>query len=51
MKQFLKFMFAVLFFALTFSAHALEVKGVKLDETAQVGGNALVLNGVGYVLN
>ena len=35
------------FSALTFSANALDLKGVKLDETAQVGGTALVLNGAG----
>jgi long-chain acyl-CoA synthetase len=44
---FSKFVLAALFSALTFSAQALELKGVKLDETAQVGGNALVLNGAG----
>ena len=32
---------------LTLSANALEVKGVKVDETAQVGGTSLVLNGAG----
>jgi hypothetical protein len=37
----------VLIFVLTISAQALEVKGVKVDETAQVGDNALVLNGAG----
>jgi hypothetical protein len=30
-----------------FSAQAFEVKGVKVDEVAQVGGSALQLNGVG----
>jgi Chalcone isomerase-like len=44
---FSKFVLAALFFALAFSAQAIEVKGVKVDETAQVGGNALVLNGAG----
>ena len=48
---FSKFVLAALFSALTltaaFSANALELKGVKVDETAQVGGNALVLNGAG----
>ena len=44
---FSKFLVVVLFTALTFSAQALELKGVKVDETAQVGGNALVLNGAG----
>ena len=38
--------FAILL-ALTFSAQALEVKGVKIDETAQVGSSTLVLNGAG----
>lgn len=42
-----KLILGTLFFALIFSANALEVKGVKVDETAQVGGNALVLNGAG----
>jgi Chalcone isomerase-like len=48
---FSKFVLAALFSALTltaaFSAQALELKGVKVNETAQVGGNALVLNGAG----
>ena len=48
---FSKIVLAALFSALTltaaFSANALELKGVKVDETAQVGGNALVLNGAG----
>ncbi len=47
MKFLSKFVFATLFFALTFSSQAIEVKGIKVDETAQVGGNALVLNGAG----
>jgi len=48
MKQFFsKLIFAVSLCAFTFSAHAVEIKGVKVDETAQVGGNALVLNGAG----
>ncbi len=42
-----KLILSTLLFALTFSANALEIKGVKVDETAQVGGNALVLNGAG----
>ena len=42
-----KFILATLFFALTLSANALEIKGVKVDEKVQVGGNALVLNGAG----
>ena len=46
-QTFSKFLCALFLFALTFSANALEVKGVKVDETAQVGGNALVLNGAG----
>ena len=41
------FMLATCFFAFTLTVNALEVKGVKVDETAQVGGNALVLNGAG----
>ena len=51
MKPLVKFIFATILFSLTlsapFSAQALEVKGVKVDETAQVGGSALVLNGAG----
>ena len=47
MKQLLKLIFATIVLSLTFSASALEVKGVKVDETAQVGSNALVLNGAG----
>jgi hypothetical protein len=47
MKFLSKFVLATLFFALAFSAQAIEVKGVKVDEIAQVGGNALVLNGAG----
>jgi Chalcone isomerase-like len=47
MNHTFKFILATLFFAFTFNAYALEVKGVKVDETAQVGGNALVLNGAG----
>jgi hypothetical protein len=52
MKYFFsKFVLAALFSALTltaaFSAQAVEIKGVKVDESAQVGGNALVLNGAG----
>jgi len=31
----------------TLSANALEIKGVKVEETAQVGDSALVLNGAG----
>ena len=42
-----KFILATLFFVLTLSANALEIKGVKVDEKVQVGGNALVLNGAG----
>ena len=51
MKHLVKCIFATILFSLTLSvplsALALEVKGVKVDETAQVGGNALVLNGAG----
>ena len=51
MKHLVKCIFATILFSLTlstpFSALALEIKGVKVDETAQVGGNALVLNGAG----
>ena len=47
MKHALKLIVATLFFTLTISAQALELKGVKIDETAQVGGSALVLNGAG----
>ena len=47
MKHLVKCIFATILFLLTFSASALEVKGVKVDETAQVGGSALMLNGAG----
>jgi hypothetical protein len=47
MKNILKTLLAALFFALTLSANAIEIKGVKVNETAQVGGSALVLNGAG----
>jgi len=48
MKQSIpKFLFAVSLCALITSAQALQVKGVKVDETAQVDGSALVLNGAG----
>ena len=44
---FSKFLCALFLCALTLSANAVEIKGVKVDETAQVSGNALVLNGAG----
>ena len=51
MKYEFKFILAAFIFALTFSApfsaQALELKGVKVDETVQVGGSTLVLNGAG----
>ena len=47
MKPLVKFIFATILFSLTLSANALELKGVKIDETAQVSGKALVLNGAG----
>ena len=47
MQRTFKFILATLFFVLTLPANALEVKGVKVDEKVQVGGNALVLNGAG----
>ena len=47
MKHALKLIFATLFFTLIISAQALELKGVKVEEIAQVGGSALVLNGAG----
>ena len=47
MKNLVKFTVAAILFALTLSASAIEIKGVKVDETAQVGGSALVLNGAG----
>ena len=46
-QTFSKFLCALFLFALTFSANALEVKGVKVEDTAQVDGSALVLNGAG----
>ena len=42
-----KFILATCFFVFTLSANALEIKGVKVDEKVQVGGNALMLNGAG----
>ena len=47
MKRPLKFIFTTILFSLALSASALEVKGIKVDEAAQVGGSALVLNGAG----
>ena len=47
MKYTLKFIFVTTLFSLALSASALEVKGIKVDEAAQVGGSALVLNGAG----
>ena len=47
MKHLVNCIFATILLTLTFSASALEVKGVKVDETAQVGGSALLLNGAG----
>ena len=46
-NMFTKFVFAMCLFVLTFCAQALEVKGVKVDESVQVGVNTLVLNGAG----
>ncbi len=45
--MFTRFVIVMSFFALALSAQAVEVKGVKVDETAQVGVNSLVLNGAG----
>ena len=47
MKNLAKFIVAAILVALTLSASALELKGVKVNETAQVGGSTLVLNGAG----
>lgn len=51
MKSLVKIIFATLFFLLTlcapFCTQALEIKGVKIDETTQMGGTVLVLNGAG----
>ena len=47
MQRPFKFIFTTILFSLALSASALEVKGIKVDETAQVGGSALVLNGAG----
>jgi hypothetical protein len=47
MKSISKYILAIVFFLVALSANALEIKGVKVDETAQVGGTTLVLNGVG----
>jgi Chalcone isomerase-like len=47
MKNIFKILLAATFFVVTLSANALELKGVKVDEAAQVDGSALVLNGAG----
>ncbi len=48
MKLFInKMVVAFCFSALAISAQALELKGVKVDESVQVGVNSLVLNGAG----
>lgn len=44
---FIKLIFSLLIFTITSCANALEIKGVKVDETAQVGSSPLVLNGAG----
>jgi hypothetical protein len=46
-KYFNKCFLAACFFVLTLSAQAVEIKGVKVDDAAQVGASALVLNGAG----
>ena len=51
MPPLLKFILATMLFSIALSASALEIKGIKVDETAQVGGSALVLNGAGFVPN
>ncbi|MEQ1488707.1 MAG: chalcone isomerase family protein [Methylotenera sp.] len=43
----MKLILTMLFCMLTFSAQALEIKGVKVDESTQVSGSSLVLNGAG----
>ena len=45
--MFAKFMYVMCLSVFTISAHSLEVKGVKVDESVQVGVNTLVLNGAG----
>lgn len=47
MKMTIKIILVSLLCALTLNAHALEIKGVKLAESAQVGDSALLLNGAG----
>jgi hypothetical protein len=47
MKFLSKIVLVTLFLALAFSVQAIEIKSVKVDETAQLGGNSLVLNGAG----
>lgn len=47
MTNLLKPLLTAFFFAVSFSVSALEIKGVKVDEFAQVGGTSLVLNGAG----
>lgn len=47
MKLLIKLLLTSVFCVFAFSANALEVKGVNVEETAQVGDSALVLNGAG----
>lgn len=47
MQMTVKKMLVSLFCALALNAQALEIKGVKVEESAQVGDSALVLNGAG----
>jgi hypothetical protein len=47
MKLSIKLMLISMFCVFALSANALEIKGVKVEETAQVGDSALVLNGAG----
>jgi Chalcone isomerase-like len=47
MKMKIKIMIVSLFCVLASNAQALEIKGVKVEETAQVADSALVLNGAG----
>jgi hypothetical protein len=47
MKMTVKILFVSLFCMLALNAHALEIKGVKLAESTQMGDSPLVLNGAG----
>jgi hypothetical protein len=47
MKMTMKIMLVSLFCSVALNSQSVEIKGVKVEETAQVGDSALVLNGAG----